>query len=396
MIEFLMPSLGADMEDGVLVEWRKKEGDTISRGDIIAEVETQKGIIEIEIFEEGIIEKLLVKEWDKVPVGSVLAIIRPFGEKAEEKTVTDEPKKEETEETLELHPIQEKTTPKEAKTTKSEKIKISPLARKIAEDNSIDISKIIGTGPDGAITKQDIEVVLEQHKTKKTDTEATATDPTESLRTAIAAAMSKSNKEIPHYYLEKKIDLNNALVWLEKTNMERSTKNRILPVALLIKATAKALKQVPELNASWEESLKLKEQIHIGFVVSLRKGGIIVPAIHNADLKSIDELMKTLNDLIPRAKNLKLRSSELSESTITITSLGEGAADKVLGIIYPPQVAIIGFGAISNQPVVKDGKIEICPIIVATLAGDHRATDGLTGSKFLNYLNQHLQNPEKL
>jgi pyruvate dehydrogenase E2 component (dihydrolipoamide acetyltransferase) len=208
--------------------------------------------------------------------------------------------------------------------------------------------------------------------------------------------MSKSNREIPHYYLEKKIDLTKALKWLQEANSLRKIASRLLPVVLFIKATAKSLKEFPDLNATWNNGLQQKKDVNIGFVISLRNGGIIVPAIHQADLKSIDEIMEALNDIIPRARALKLRSSELSDSTITITSMGDGGADLVFGVIYPPQVAIVGFGSISEQPFAEAGMLGIRSVVTVTLAGDHRATDGLTGSRFLNVLNKNLQNPESL
>jgi pyruvate dehydrogenase E2 component (dihydrolipoamide acetyltransferase) len=218
----------------------------------------------------------------------------------------------------------------------------------------------------------------------------------DAIRMAIAAAMSKSKREIPHYYIEKRIDMSKALAFLQDMNRQRSPQKRIMMPALLIKAVARALDDVPQLNAVWEGGLQLKEEINIGFVVALRSGGIIVPAVLRADVKSVEEIMDALNDLIPRAKALKLHSSELSDSTITLTSLGDGTADKVFGIIYPPQVAIVGFGGISDQAVARDGMLGIAPVMVATLAGDHRASDGLTGSRFLSSLNQHLQNPAAL
>jgi pyruvate dehydrogenase E2 component (dihydrolipoamide acetyltransferase) len=212
----------------------------------------------------------------------------------------------------------------------------------------------------------------------------------------VAAAMSKSNREIPHYYLEKKIDISKALSWLGEANSQRSVKNRVLVAVLLIKATAKALLEFPDLNAVWKNGLQAKKEINIGFVVSLRSGGIIVPAFHQVDTKTIDEIMEMMNDIIPRARALKLRSSELSDSTITITNIGDGGADSVFGIIYPPQVAIIGFGTVSEQPYAEKGLLGIHSFISVTLAGDHRATDGLSGSRFLASLNKHLQNPESL
>lgn len=392
MIEFLMPSLGADMEDGTLIEWKKKSGDAVKRGDIIAEVETQKGLIEIEVFEEGIIKELLIKEGSKVPVGTVMALINPTVEVLE-------PKKEIS---AELQPTEEKGTQKISKIKASERnIKVSPLARRIASENNIDISLIKGTGEGGAITKEDVDdaIVQRNKKTEEKPFETVTEKPVsniESIRSAVAAAMSKSNREIPHYYLEKKIDLTKALAWLQEANSQRSIKKRLLPVALLIKAVAKTLLEFPDLNAVWENGLQPKKDINIGFAISLRSGGVVIPAIHQVGTKNIDEIMEMLNDIIPRARALKLRSSELSDSTITITNIGEGGADSVFGVIYPPQVAIIGFGNSSEQPFAENGMLGIRTIMNVTLAGDHRATDGLTGSRFLGSLNNHLQNPELL
>lgn len=381
MIEFRMPSLGADMEAGTLIEWKKKTGDAVKRGDCIAEVETQKGLIEIEVFDEGIIDEILIPEGTKVPVGTIMAIIKPSSASLETKPSTLQPTEEKITEPIWIENIEETS------------IKASPLARRIASDNHINLSKIKGTGEDGVITKDDVEQVIRQQK----PTETARTIPsTESIRAAVAAAMSKSNKEIPHYYLEKKINVTQALLWLKEQNKERKITARLLPVVLFIKATAKTLARFPDLNAVWENGLQPKKSINIGFVVSLRTGGIIVPAISNANAKSIDEIMETLNDIIPRARALKLRSSELSESTITLTSLGEDGADSVFGVIYPPQVAVIGFGSISEQPFAENGMLGIRSVVSVSLAGDHRATDGLTGSRFLSALDTNLQNPETL
>jgi pyruvate dehydrogenase E2 component (dihydrolipoamide acetyltransferase) len=390
MIEFQMPSLGTDMEAGTLVEWRKKPGETVKRGDIIAEVETQKGLIEIEVFDEGVISELLIKEGAKVPVGTIMALINPSGDALETKETT-------TEKTvLKIQPTEEKIIEKAAGEKFEEKhIKASPLAKRIAAENNIDLSQLQGTGEDGAITKEDVENAIAQ-KEKIAKPEGKTPLQLEAIRLAVAAAVSKSNKEIPHYYLEKKIDMTKALTWLRESNSKRPIQKRLLPAALIIKATAKCLVDFPNLNAIWDNGVQPKKEINIGFVVSLRGGGVIVPAIRNASLKNIDEIMEALNDIIPRARAMKLRSSDLTDSTITITSLGEGGADTVFGVIYPPQVAIIGFGGSSQQAVVDNGMLGIRSVFTATLAGDHRATDGLTGSDFLSTLNNYLQNPESL
>ena len=390
MIEFLMPSLGADMEAGTLVEWRKKPGDTVKRGDIIAEVETQKGLIEIEVFDEGIIGELLIKEGAKIPVGTVMALINPSGATLERKEITPE------QTVIAIQPTEEKTIEKVTEEKLEERtIKASPLAKRMAAENIIDLSQIQGTGEEGAITKEDVENAITQ-KEKITNSEEKNIPQVQAIRSAVAAAMSKSNREIPHYYLEKRIDMTKALAWLGETNHKLPIQKRLLPAALLIKSVAQSLVDFPNLNASWDNGLQLKKEINIGFVVSLRCGGIIIPTIHNANLKNTSEIMEALNDIIPRARAMKLRSSDLSDSTITITSLGEGGADVVFGVIYPPQVAIIGFGGSSQQAVVENGMLGIRHVFTVTLAGDHRATDGLTGSDFLVTLNKHLQNPESL
>lgn len=390
MIEFLMPSLGADMEAGTLVEWRKKPGDTVKRGDIIAEVETQKGLIEIEVFDEGIIGELLIKEGAKIPVGTVMALINPSGATLERKEITPE------QTAIVIQPTEEKIIEKvREEKLEARTIKASPLAKRMAAENNIDLSQIQGTGEEGAITKEDVENAIAQ-KEKIANSEEKNIPQVQAIRSAVAAAMSKSNREIPHYYLEKRIDMTKALAWLGETNHKLPIQKRLLPAALLIKSVAQSLVDFPNLNASWDNGLQLKKEINIGFVVSLRGGGIIIPTIHNANLKNTSEIMEALNDIIPRARAMKLRSSDLSDSTITITSLGEGGADVVFGVIYPPQVAIIGFGGSSQQAVVENGMLGIRHVFTVTLAGDHRATDGLTGSDFLVTLNKHLQNPESL
>jgi pyruvate dehydrogenase E2 component (dihydrolipoamide acetyltransferase) len=336
-------------------------------------------------------------------------LIRPVGAEAEQvvpPAAAPEPKKE----AIPMEPIlqEEKPASPPVATEKTKRIKISPLARKMAEMHQMDISQIKGTGPEGAIVKADIEkrlaeIVPEKEVVEKprevlqqAPVQQAAIPESEAIRKAVAAAMSRSNQDIPHYYLEKRMDMSKALAWLKEANKERSVQQRLLPVALFIKAVAKALDDVPDLNAVWENGLQRKNEINIGFVVSLRTGGIMVPAILNADTLSMDAVMACLNDIIPRARAFKLRSSELSQSTFTITSIGEGGGDKVFGVIYPPQVGIVGFGEIRDEAVVHEGMIGIKPVVDVTLAADHRATDGLIGGKFLAALNKYLQNPASL
>lgn len=365
MIEYRMPSLGADMEAAVLQEWLVKPGDKVKRGDIIAVVETQKGLIDIELYdvEGGQISRLLVQEGTKVPVGTVMATIITSGE--EKPRAPDLP----------VPPA---------------RIRVSPLARKLAEQERIDLTTITGTGPEGAITREDVEQALR----KKAP--APAATPSADLRMAVANAMSRANRDIPHYYLSARADMSKALSWLEKENLNRPLQERLLPVVLLVKAVANALKQVPELNAWWQDGLQVKKDIHIGFVVSVRGGGLMIPAIRDAGKKNLAQIMETLSDIIPRARAFRLRSSELSDATVAITSLGGNGAEAVFGIVYPPQVAIIGFGSIAPEPWAENNMLGIRPVVHITLAADHRATDGQTGSRFLEFVKSFLQKPEQL
>jgi len=428
MAEFRMPSLGADMEAGTLIEWKVKPGDRITRGDIIAEVETDKGIIEVEVFEDGIVDQILVQPDAKVPVGTVLATIRSVGAApmptadravAERMPVGAEPP---VQPSLEAGGprIPAPTMVPPASTTER-RLRVSPLARKLADELGIDVSTVQGTGPDGAIERADVERAA---AAKKAEERPPAPTPTPSpttpevaptpevppraakaavpefqvrMRRAIAAAMARSNREIPHYYLETRIDMSRALRWLETENQKRTIKDRLLPAVLLVKAVAKALGDVPELNGYWiDDRLQPQEAIHIGFAISLRQGGLVIPAIHHVDLKSLDELMEVLHDLIPRVRAGRLRSSELTDATITVTNLGDLGVEVVYGVIYPPQVALVGFGKIVEQPWAEHGMLGIRPILTATLAADHRATDGHRGGQFLDSLNRYLQEPAKL
>ncbi|HWP48155.1 MAG TPA: dihydrolipoamide acetyltransferase family protein [Candidatus Limnocylindrales bacterium] len=407
-----MPSLGADMKAGTLVAWRVKPGDRVKRGDIIAEVETEKGLVEVEVFEEGVVDQIFVQPGEKVPVETVLAMIRPEGMPAVSAPaeVPQAAVKEHVpaEAGPEVKPgLEVSHLPGQPP---QRRIRVSPLARKLAAELGIDLSTVQGTGPMGAIERADVERAAAKRLAEKAPTPSVSEKPgpptmekpavTEfqiGMRRAIAAAMSRSNREIPHYYLETRIDMSRALRWLEAENQRRSIKERLLPAVLLIKAVARALGEVPELNGYWiDDRLQPQEAIHIGFAISLRQGGLVVPAIHHVDLKSLDELMEALRDLITRVRAGRLRSPEMTDATITITNLGDLGVEKVFGVIYPPQVALVGFGKITEQPWAENGMIGIRPVLTATLAADHRATDGHQGGRFLEALNRHLQEAAKL
>jgi pyruvate dehydrogenase E2 component (dihydrolipoamide acetyltransferase) len=291
---------------------------------------------------------------------------------------------------VQVSEVIQKTQPEAAR------LKISPAARKAAEEFGIDPAVVKGTGPGGRITREDIERAAAERKTVAAQAEAPA-DKHARMRQAIAAAMARSRREIPHYYLSTQIDLSRALQWLVEENQKRAVTERLLYGVMLIKAVALALREYPEFNAVWEQDqVSLKPEIHVGVATSLRQGGLIAPALRKADQQNPGELMKNLQDLVKRARAGGLRSSELSDSTITITSLGEQGVETVFGIIYPPQVALVGFGKVVERPWVVDGQIVVRPVITATLSADHRASDGHRGGLFLAAIDRLLQEPEKL
>lgn len=377
------------MEAGTLVVWLKQPGDTVERGDVIAEIDTDKGVIEVECFTSGVVEKLLVQPGEKVPVGVVMAIIREEGKPAaaevEKKVAPAAPPPS-------APPAPEPVAKPEAR-AEAGRLKISPVARKLAESLSVDLSKVKGTGPGGRITREDVEQAAKEKEAKP----EAPVDRYARMRQTIAAAMTRSKREIPHYYLSATIDLSRAMSWLAEENLKRSVEDRLLYGVLLIKAVALALREVPELNTIWEnDQAVVKEAIHAGVAISLRQGGLIAPALRDADKQSLDELMKNFRDLVKRARAGGLRSSELSDPTITITSLGEQGVETVFGIIYPPQVALVGFGKVSERPWVVDGQVVARQTVTASLSADHRVSDGHRGGLFLAAVDRLLQQPEKL
>ena len=378
-----MPSLGADMDAGTLLEWLVVPGQQVHRGELVAVVETDKGAIEIEIFQDGVIESLLVDVGAKVPVGTPLATLGGADP-------TVEPRKQAPAEPRPGHapapPTPEvpraATAPTRAPTT----TRASPYARRLAAERGIDLATVSGSGPDGAVIARDLQG------------EATAPrPPVDPMRAAIALAMERSKREIPHYYLAMDIDLSATLSWLEHHNAAVTPPERLLVAAPLLKAAALAARAVPEVNGRWVDgSFHLADAVHLGVAISLRGGGLVSPALHDADKLTLAELMKRLSDLVARARRGRLRRAELVEGTLTVSSLGDRGADEVIGVIHPPQVSLVGYGRVGPRPWVEGDGVVVRPVVRATLAGDHRAHDGHRGSLYLRAISELLQQPEEL
>ncbi len=406
MIDFRMPSLGADMDAGTLVEWLVKPGDPVKRGDVVAVVETQKGAIEIEIFNNGVVSELVVPVGERVPVGTLLARIdgvapaapgtSPAARAASRPSVAPAPR---VEAPPAIPPTAAAAPPAPAAPPTAVmpvRQLVSPAARRRAADQGVDLRQLKGTGPGGAITLVDVDAAKPTPPPADATRRRTGFDPT-AMRQAIGAAMSRSKREIPHYYVTQTVEVTAALRWLEQMNGERPPPRRVLPAALFLRAIALAMAKTPELNGFWEDGrFRPADGLHVGWAIALRGGGLVAPAIRDAGQRSLDDLMAAMRDLVQRARASGLRGSELSDPTVTVTNLGDRGAESVLPIIYPPQVAMLGIGRIVTRPWVVDGAIGPRPIVTMTLAGDHRASDGHRGGLLLAEIDHLLQEPEAL
>lgn len=398
-----MPSLGADMEEGKLVEWLVKPGDKVKKGDIVAVVETQKGAIEIEIFEAGEIGALLAEPGQTLPVGAPLARL---GAAAEGEVIAPAAAPEPA-----VKAPNAATPPAPAKapaakpvapspTVPSGAALASPAARSRAAELGIALEAVAGSGPGGAILLSDVESHVPATPQPAAEPVAEARpkgkpglDMTE-MRRAIAAAMSRAKREIPHYYLTHEIDLQSAQDQMTALNADRTPDRRLLMGALLIHATVKALAKVPELNGRYEaEPYAASGSVNCGIAAAIRGGGLIAPAILDAQSKDPDAIMEAMRDIVVRTRTGRLRNSEITQGTITISSLGETGVDALIGVIYPPQVALVGFGAPRVRPMVQGGAINPRLAVTVSLAADHRVSDGRRGALFLAEIDRLLQEP---
>ena len=417
-VDFTMPSLGSDMESGIVTEWLVGVGDAVKRGDIMAVVKTEKSDIDVEVWNDGTVIEILVQPGEEVPVGTPLARLSVSGADEPDASVVDGGTGASAGSRTEADPmgrLDAPVTPPAAgavtpPATRAAGGGSSPLARRLAEEQGIDVTTITGSGPGGAVVERDIigqpaedpgtpatPADVEAPSPSRPATAASTGGSTDAMRRAIGNLMSRSKREIPHYYLGAEIDLEAALGWVERENTTRLVQERILPAAVLLKAVAATAAKYPEFNGFWiDDELQRSEHVHLGVAVSLRGGGLIAPAIHDADRLSVAELMAGLRDLVGRARQGRLRGSEMSDSTITVTNLGDRGVEVVHGVIYPPQVALVGFGKITGRPAVIDEEVVPRRQVTISLAADHRATDGALGARFLTTIDQLLQKPEEL
>jgi pyruvate dehydrogenase E2 component (dihydrolipoamide acetyltransferase) len=389
MIEVKLPALGADMDEGKLIEWRVRPGDSVRKGDVLAVVDTTKAALDVESWHEGTVLDLAIELGQTVPVGTLMARLLEPGEKA--------PQHPRLEPTAPLAATPLAATPPAAAPLAAAagagapagRRPVSPAARRRAAELGVTPESLAGSGPHGAVTVADVERAVAPPPPVR--------DRASEIRQTIARVMTRSKREVPHYYLSEDVPLAAASAWLRQSNAGRAITERILIAALYLRAVARAAVQHPSMNGYYVDgTFRPSTAVNLGMAISLRGGGLLAPAIFNAQSKSVAELMRALADLVARTRAGTLRREEVADPTLTITNLGEQSVRSVQPIIFAPQVAIVGFGQVSDRAWVVDGQVQVMPVVTATLAADHRVSDGHTGARFLASIGALLQQPEVL
>jgi len=398
----VMPKMGYDMTEGKIVRWLKHEGDEVSRGEPVATIETEKVNIDIEAYASGVLRRIVAQEGQMVPVGEPIAVIG-----APDEEIGEVPPPKAAEAGAPPTPAEEAAPAWETAARAEERIKATPIARRLAEEHSIDLSRVQGTGPDGRITREDVEAFIQQRD------KAPAAAPTPSavapapavpgeevelsrMRQAIARHMADSKRTIPHFYVTTTIDMSEALRLRRSLNAMLPEESRISINDLIIKAAAKALQKFPEFNATLENGrVRYHKEVNIGVAIALDEG-LIAPAISNCVSKSLPEIAAASRDLAARARDGRLRPDEYSAVTFTVSNLGMYDVDNFIAIINPPQSAVLAVGSVMPQAVVRDNQIAVADVMKMTVSADHRVTDGARAAQFLQEIKRHLQNPVSL
>ena len=428
--ELIMPSLGFDMTEGKVARWLKQEGDRIEKGQVIAEIETEKATVEIEATVSGILRKITVQAGETVAVGTVIGIIagedeRPAeapkprapspppapspgeegrqkpGERrqeAGERRQESEDRRQKAGERRE-EPVETREEPEEAEEGPPERrIKASPVARKKAEEAGIDLARIAGSGPGGRIMERDVQAAVEAGPSREEP--AAEAEPPEGeavplnrMRRAIARRMAESKANAPHFYVTVEVNMDEALKIRNQLSELAPDAEKISVNDLIVAAAARALKRFPNLNASYRDgSLLKRSRINIGIAVAL-EDGLIPPVLRDADRKTLQEIAAESKALGERARAGRLRSDDLGSGTFTISNLGMFDVDEFLAIINPPEAAILAVGAVTRRPVATDGEVRIAAMMKATLSVDHRVADGAEAGRFMQALKKLLENP---
>lgn len=399
-VAVILPKLDEAMRTGRIIKWMKKDGDQVEKGDVIFELETEKVTFEIEAEESGILSSVGAKAGAMVPVGATIAFILQPGETAPE--VPELVGKAEGIAPVEVPKIAREAAAKIA--PQGAEVKASPLAKKIAREHNVDLSLVVGTGPGGRITREDVLKAAEEGKVAAVPSAREEPEPAEeeiiplsSMREIIANRMTESF-QVPHFYLSMEVDTQELKKVREQLLpiVENKVGIRLTLTDLLIKIVAKALEDNPSVNCTYVDgAVKVFKRIDIGLVTAV-EGGLVVPVIHDANKKSLVEVAQIRAELVQKARDRKLSMDEMRGSTFTISNMGMFEIDQFSAIIQPPEAAILAVSRISDKVVARGGEIVIRPMMALTLSIDHRVLDGTIGANFLQSLKSYIENPVNL
>lgn len=394
-----MPKLSDTMTEGVVAEWHKKVGDQVKPGDLLAEIETDKATMEFESFQKGVLLYIGVEKGKSAPVDSILAILGKEGEDITSLLASDKKTEEKKEAVVlesvskEVETVAQKSTVTHQESISNGRLKASPLAKSLAKEKGIDISKIKGSGDGGRVIKSDIEnyqpsANISAEIGKESYTEVSISQ----MRKTIARRLAESKFTAPHFYLTMEIDMDNAISSRKALN-ESLSDSKISFNDIVIKAVAMALKKHPAVNSSWlGDKIRFNNHVHIGVAVAVTDG-LVVPVIRFADTKTLTQISLEVRDFAGRARDKKIQPEEMQGNTFSISNLGMYGIDEFTAIINPPDACILAVGGIKQTPVIKNGQIVPGNIMKVTLSCDHRVVDGATGSEFLRTLKQMIENP---
>jgi len=374
-----MPRLSLTMKDGTVIQWYKREGETVTKGEPLVEVLSEKVTYDVEAPASGILRKILVPDGMDAPVNAVLALITAPGEELSDEELLVE--------TIPQPTIEKHITPTPTKPEKLEKhVPASPAAKRLAREHGIDLSQVVGTGPGGRIVEVDVQRFIEQ--TAGLLPKVKETIPLVGVKKTSAERVAQSFRTAPHCTLMMEVDMAKAVKFKEDSGFSYT--------AILIKAVAKALKEHPMLNSKLEENaIKIFEDINIGVAVATEKG-LVVPVVRNTDEKSLTEISSTLRKLLEKAREGKLDREDVTGGTFTITNLGMYDVFCFTPIINPPEAAILGVGKIFDKPVIGEGQVKTEPAMILSLSFDHRIVDGAPAAQFLRKIKHYLESPELL
>ena len=395
-----MPRLSDTMEEGTLAKWFKKVGDTVKEGEILAEIETDKATMEFESFYDGVLLHIGIDEGSTAPVDSIIAIIGSKGEDISEIVNNDTPiVKEEPAPVVKEEPApvaKEQLKPVSIINISNDRILISPLAKKLADEKGIDISAITGSGDNGRIIKRDIDSFKTSNYSQFSQprphlSESSYETQNSTMRKAIAKRLADSKFSAPHYYLNIELEMDNIISFRKQFIQTQNIKISFNDI--IAKAVSLSLAKHPKVNSRWyDDKIIFNEHVHLGVAVAV-DDGLIVPVVKFSNSKDLPQINTEIKDFAERAKNKKLSPSEIEGSTFTISNLGMFGIESFTSIINQPNSAILSIGAIVQKPIVKNNEVVVGNTMKLTLACDHRTVDGATGSLFLKTLKEYIENP---